>query len=81
MNKVFEYKIVTEIPISTDVVERQRLNKLGEEGWELVGIIGSPFFRYYFKREVEVKDLTEGSTEKKNKDGKEKSKDTSGSSD
>lgn len=74
MSKVFEYKIINAVPKSSTTVEKLWLDKLGSEGWELVNVVNSPFFRYYLKREVE------DTTKESKKDGnKEEPKSTSGS--
>ena len=58
--KKFEYKVITiptSIPLGAKGYEKialefeTQLNKLGEEGWELVQRIDGLFF---FKREIEV---------------------------
>lgn len=43
--KIFEYKVIGSL-----FIDKEDLNKLGIEGWELVTIYHGEF---YFKREVE----------------------------
>jgi hypothetical protein len=46
--KKFEYEIVSE----TDKISFDQLNRYGEDGWELCGIINEFYQTYYFKREI-----------------------------
>lgn len=50
-NRRFEYKIETWIP-KLEIVETGHLNKLGDDGWELVALLPSPVYRAYYKREI-----------------------------
>ena len=57
--KQFRYKVV-EIK-DFDAIYGNILNHYGDDGWELVAVVGSnvgSFKVYYFKKEVELKDST-----------------------
>jgi len=58
--KQFKYKVV-ELKDFDVMYGRGVLNQFGEDGWELVAVVGSnvgSFKVYYFKKEVELKDST-----------------------
>lgn len=66
--KKYEYKVIDSVvPKRVNITEESFLNKLGEEGWELVEIMGSPFYRYYLKREIIEEDNSLDQDDKLNK--------------
>ena len=46
--KKIEYEIRNEM----DKISFDQLNRYGEDGWELCGIINESYLTYYFKREI-----------------------------
>jgi hypothetical protein len=48
---VWQYKLLTRNLAKEEVPSEEELNKIGNEGWELVGVFNdTPFVYFYFKR-------------------------------